>query len=148
MVLSGGCCCGAVRYETTEHVFHATICHCATCRRSAGAPSVAWFSVHLSDFDIISGSLASYQSSLHVTRGFCAECGTQLTYQRDDCPSEIDITLCSLDDPEITRPDDHTFVDFRLSWMVPGDDLPQFPRTRAEGAVPLTGDRLEQRTRH
>ena len=133
MVLSGGCCCGAVRYETSEHVFHATICHCPTCRKCAGAPSVAWFSVHLTDFDIISGSLTTYQSSLHVTRGFCAECGTQLTYQRDDFPSEIDITLCSLDDPEMTRPDDHTFVDYRLSWMVLGDTLPQFPRTRAEG---------------
>lgn len=134
MMLSGGCCCGAVRYETTERVFHATICHCPTCRKAAGAPCVAWFSVVLSDFEIISGSLANYRSSLHVTRGFCAECGTQLTYQHDDFPNDIDITLCSLDDPETTRPDDHTFVQYRLSWMVPGDGRPEFPRSRAEGA--------------
>ena len=134
MVLSGGCCCGAVRYETAERAFHATICHCPTCRKSAGAPSVAWFTVELSDFALISGTLANYRSSLHVTRGFCAECGTQLTYQRDDSPNDIDITLCSLDDPEGMRPDDHTFVHYRLSWMVSGDSLPEFQRTRAEGA--------------
>lgn len=134
MMLSGGCCCGAIRYETAGRVFHATLCHCPTCRRCAGAPAVAWFSVPLTEFAIISGSLAHYRSSLHVERGFCAECGTQLTYQHDGFPHEIDITLCSLDDPESTRPDDHTYVHYRLSWMVSGDGLPQFPRSRAEGA--------------
>lgn len=134
MVLSGGCCCGAVRYEVAEQVFHATICHCPSCRRSAGAPSVAWFSVALTGFQLISGSLAQYRSSMHVARGFCAECGTQLTYQHDSHPSDIDVTLCSLDDPEAMRPDDHTFVRYRLSWMVPGDGLPEFQRSRAEGA--------------
>lgn len=134
MVLSGGCGCGAVRYETAERAFHATICHCPSCRKSAAAPSVAWFSVVLSDFDLISGTLANYRSSLHVTRGFCAECGTQLTYQHDNFPNDIDITLCSLDDPEAMRPDDHTFVHYRLSWMIPGDSLPEFQRSRAEGA--------------
>ena len=133
MVLSGGCCCGSVRYETAGQAFHATICHCPTCRKTAGAPSVAWFSVAKSGFELISGTLAEYRSSLHVTRGLCAECGTQLTYQHDSYPNDIDITLCSLDDPESMRPDDQTFVQYRLSWLAPGD-LPEFQRSRAEGA--------------
>lgn len=133
MILSGGCCCGAVRYETAERVFHATTCHCPTCRKASGAPCVAWFSVPLADFKVISGEPAEYKSSLHVTRGFCAECGTQLTYQHDGYCAYIDVTLCSLDDPESTRPDDHTFVHHRLSWMVTNDGLPEYPRSRAEG---------------
>lgn len=133
MVLSGGCCCGAVRYEAAERGFHATTCHCPTCRKASGAPCVAWFTVPCADFEFITGTPARYRSSLHVTRSFCAECGTQLTYQHDDFPADIDVTLCSLDDPEAMRPEDHTFVRYRLSWMVMGDGLAEYPRSRAEG---------------
>lgn len=136
MKLSGGCCCGAVRYETSEPTFHPTICHCPTCRRAAGAASVAWFSVARSAYQIISGAPGRYRSSLHVTRTFCADCGTQLTYQRDDTPDEIDVTICSLDDPEALRPQDHTFVHYRLSWDVSADGLPEFERLRAGGQEP------------
>jgi hypothetical protein len=42
VMLTGGCYCGAVRYETDGEPFHETICHCADCRRIVGAASVAW----------------------------------------------------------------------------------------------------------
>lgn len=133
MVLSGGCCCGAVRYETSEQVFDLTICHCPTCRRASGAPSVAWFSVAQPEFQVISGTPARFRSSLHVTRTFCAECGTPLTYQHEDTPQEIGVTICSLDDPEALRPQNHTFVHYRLGWDVIGDGLTQYQRSSAEG---------------
>ena len=41
----GGCFCGLVRYETTGAPAHETICHCAICRGTTGAASVAWFSI-------------------------------------------------------------------------------------------------------
>ena len=41
-MLTGGCHCGAVRYEMPEAVLHCALCHCSDCRRHAGAPMVSW----------------------------------------------------------------------------------------------------------
>jgi hypothetical protein len=80
------------------------------------------------------GNPATIRSSEHVLRGFCASCGTTLTYQDDRTPDEIDIATASLDDPEAAPPQDHTFVQQRLRWMHTLDDLPEYARSRSEAA--------------
>jgi hypothetical protein len=133
MPLYGGCYCGDIRYQTEDRVFHRTLCHCASCRRIGGAPSVAWFSVALPDFELTRGTPASFRSSAQVTRTFCPRCGTHLTYRHDGAGAEIDVTLCSLDQPGQLAPEDHTFTGDRLSWVNTADGLPQYRRSRAEG---------------
>jgi len=130
MTLHGGCYCGAVRYEVSGEVANGTLCHCADCRRIAGAPAVAWFSVARTRLRFTAGAPAQFRSSDHVVRGFCATCGTHLTYQHDRWPDDIDITTCSLDEPERMPPRDHIFVASRLGWLTICDDLPQHPRDR------------------
>jgi len=132
-MLQGGCYCGAVRYVVEGEVFHGTLCHCRDCRRIAGAPAVAWFSTRMAKMRFTKGNPATFRSSEHVLRGFCATCGSTLTYQHDHYPDEIDIATASLDDPEAAPPQDHTFTAERLSWMRMNDGLPAWPRTRAEG---------------
>ena len=132
-VLAGGCHCGAVRYEARGEPFHATFCHCADCRRVAGAPVVAWFSVAREGFRVVSGRMRTYASSPGVERGFCGECGTALTYAADTSPGEIDVTTASLDDPARVPPWDHVKFASRLPWVVPGDGLPRFAGGRDEG---------------
>ena len=39
--LTGGCLCGAVRYETTAKPFKVTYCHCNSCRKATAAPVLA-----------------------------------------------------------------------------------------------------------
>ena len=51
-MLTGGCHCGAVRYEVRGPVFAPNLCHCDICRGTTGAPCVAWFSVHPTAFVI------------------------------------------------------------------------------------------------
>jgi hypothetical protein len=130
-MLAGGCYCGVVRYEADGAPFHSTLCHCADCRRVAGAPAVAWFSVASTKLRFTRGSPNWYRSSPQVTRGFCAQCGTQLTYAHDTTPGEIDITTCSLDDPQAMPPEDHTFVHSRLGWLRTPDGLPEYATTRS-----------------
>ena len=132
-MMNGGCFCGAIRYRVPDKVFHATNCHCDICRRTTGAPCVAWFSVAAADFALLAGTPASFRSSAHATRTFCPRCGTQLTFADDASPAEIDITTCSLDQPSLVPPQDHTFVGRKLAWMILADGLPQFRRSRAEG---------------
>ncbi len=133
MILSGGCCCGAIRYQASGPLFHLTSCHCPTCRRVSGAASVAWGSVLPENYRVIQGVPARFQSSATVTRTFCGACGTALTYQNQDLPGEIDITVCSLDDPAPHAPQDHTFTRYRLDWDVSADGKPVYAGTRSEG---------------
>ena len=51
---AGGCLCGAVRYElAAEGAFDAGYCHCSMCRRSTGAPVLAWALVRRSHFRLV-----------------------------------------------------------------------------------------------
>lgn len=135
MAWSGGCFCGAVRYQVTGAIFNRTTCHCPTCRRVTGAPAVSWFTVAPDGFRLLSGTPTELRSSAHVTRTFCAACGTALSYRNDAAPGELDITVCSLDHPESMAPADHTLTGYRLPWNVIGDGLPQYPGLRTAGIL-------------
>ncbi|HEY5957431.1 MAG TPA: GFA family protein [Polyangiaceae bacterium] len=126
----GGCLCGAVRYEVQGKPFNRTICHCSICRRAAGAPMVAWFSVAVNDFRFVAGNPKQFRSSPKGTRTFCPDCGTQLTFGFDDQANELDVTIASLDDPSLVPPSDHTFFRDRVSWLVLADDLPTYDEAR------------------
>ena len=132
-MLKGHCCCGAVRYEVDGAPRHSGYCHCSICRRSSAAPVVTWFTVRPSEFRVVSGRLASFKSSEHATRSFCPECGTPITFQSVRYPDEIDITTCSLDDPEQMQPDVHIYRASGLSWVKVADGLPVYPESREQG---------------
>ena len=129
-MLRGGCFCGRIRYEAAGTPFHETNCHCSICRRTAGAPFVAWFSVARSGFRLVSGEPTRFNSTAHGTRSFCPRCGTQLTFEDEDFPDEIDVTTCSLDDPELLPPRDHTRTSSKLGWIRLADQLPEHQEGR------------------
>jgi hypothetical protein len=124
-MLKGHCSCGVIRYRIDALPTKETVCHCETCRRTSGAPMMAWFTVPSAHFQVVAGEIAHFRSSDHGERGFCARCGTALTFQSSRCPDEIDVTTCSLDDPEAVPPLDHTFTRSQLSWVRLGDGLPR-----------------------
>ena len=125
-MLTGGCFCGFVRYEADAAAFHETICHCTDCRRVVGVASVAWFSVPRAALRFTAGEPASFRSSPQVTRRFCGRCGTSLTYEPDHHPDELDVTICSLDNPEALPPKDHVMVASKLRWTLLCDGLPTY----------------------
>jgi hypothetical protein len=127
---AGGCLCGRVRYQASGEVTHLCYCHCTSCRRAIGAPMVPWGTFAARHFAIVRGQLAQYRSSPNVTRGFCAACGTSMTYRRDDRSEEIDVTLSSLDDPATLVPEVHICVEDKLPWLTVADGRAQFPKFR------------------
>lgn len=129
-IITGGCLCGSIRYEAAGEASDITHCHCRTCRRASGASFVTWASFAMNGFKFTSALPASYQSSENVRRSFCSSCGTPLTYRRLDLPDTIDVTLGSMDDPDQLRPQDHTWTESRLSWVVLADGLPAYARER------------------
>jgi hypothetical protein len=132
-MLKGGCYCGAVRYEAAGKPFNETNCHCSICRRTTGAPFVAWFSVPSAAFRFITGTPTRFQSTPQGSRTFCPRCGTQLTFESRDAPGEIDVNTVSLDDPDAVPPRDHTRTSSRLSWVKLADGLPEYPEARVSG---------------
>ena len=134
-VLEGGCLCGAVRYRTDGTPTHITHCHCSLCRRAAGVAFLSWFTVPAASFSFVRGAPARFASSEKAVRQFCSGCGTQLTFQFNATPDSIDVTLCSLDDPDCLQPEDHIYTSTRLRCIALADGLPQSLSRRGSGVV-------------
>ncbi|HEY5724289.1 MAG TPA: GFA family protein [Allosphingosinicella sp.] len=128
MEATGGCLCGAVRYRVSGAPQSTSLCHCNSCRRSTGGPSLAWAIFPEDDVEITDGALAIHASSPGVERGFCARCGTSLTYRRANRPGLFDVTTSLLDEPEAFPPTKEIWVEERLTWIEPRPDLPQIAR--------------------
>jgi hypothetical protein len=124
--VSGRCFCGSIQYVVDATDAHASVCHCPGCRRSAGAPAVTWITVKVERFRVTRGTLATVRAPEQMpnccdtrggTRGFCAACGTPITFVGDDRTHEVDITTGSLDEPARFPPTDDCFDEHRLPWM-------------------------------
>ena len=80
-VLSGGCQCGAIRYALYAEPAAADICHCRMCQKAMGNLFMAVASVPQEQFAWTRGAPATWQSSAIAERGFCAKCGTPLSFR-------------------------------------------------------------------
>ena len=101
----GGCFCGAVRYRVHGKPLVSAVCHCRTCRKIASAPMLPFLTFSTEQFTFTEGTATDFHSSPGVTRSFCAQCGSPLTYHTDREPDQIAVTACSLNDPEAFRSD-------------------------------------------
>ena len=131
-MLTGGCFCGQIRYEVAGTAFHESNCHCSICRRTTGAPFVAWFSVSRSQLRLLSGESRRFQSSPKATRSFCPRCGTQLIFEHQDFPDEIGVTTASLDDAARAPPKSHIHTSSKLNWIKLADRLPEYQEAEEE----------------
>lgn len=127
-MLTGGCHCGAVRYEMPAEVAHHALCHCTDCRKTSGAPAVAW-ALAPTDQVKITGQTQTYASSEHARRHFCAACGTSLFYTNAVIfPGMIDVQSATLDDPDAIPLQGQIQTAERIGWMGELDRLPSFER--------------------
>ena len=131
--VQGGCLCSWTRYRITGLPLAQSICHCRSCRRAAGAPSVAWIVVPATAFTFVSGEPTFFRSSTPAVRTFCPRCGTPLTYQHDKSPGTIDVTTATLDDPDRFAPACEIWLDDKIAWSALDPALPHYRRTRADG---------------
>ncbi len=128
-VTYGGCLCGAVRYEGRGEPYHIAHCHCADCRRSAGAAFVTWASFRRENFKVTQGEPREVEFAGRL-RGFCPQCGTTLTFRSSPETDEVDVTVSSFDHPEMVLPADHIWIEDRLPWIALADGLPAHARDR------------------
>jgi hypothetical protein len=125
--IEGGCQCGAIRYSVSGEPVLAAICHCSMCRRAHAAPAVAWAMYQEGQVKFKNDQPKLYSSSSEAKRGFCAICGTQISFTASFMPGLIDITVGSLDNPETVKPTLHYWHSKHLSWAEFADSLPRYP---------------------
>ena len=113
---TGGCQCGAVRYRLDEEPDGEVICHCRMCQKASGGPFTAFCGLPRSSFAVTRGMISAFQSSDIAERGFCAKCGTSLTY-RVLGSQRIGVTIGSLDDPNAVVPKKQLGLESRVTWL-------------------------------
>jgi hypothetical protein len=135
---SGGCLCGAVRYESAGKPLFSLLCHCRDCQHQSGSAYVAAMRVPAAGFRLTKGEPKLYVSSSdagnRVTRAFCPECGCPLFIRVSARPDIVGLRVGSLDDPSEFRPETDIFVKSAQPWDYMNPDLPKhqtYPPGRA-----------------
>ena len=118
--VSGGCTCGAIRYEYTCDPVLSVNCHCRDCQRTTGSGYAPLIIIWKDDFRILSGAI-KYHTKLSdagntMQRGFCPECGSTLTLFEPHRPKLMFIHAASLDEPAIYKPTMDIFTSSSHSW--------------------------------
>jgi len=130
---TGGCLCGALRFEISELMPAAAHCHCSMCRKFHGAGFATIVGVPASQFKWITqtDTLKTYVAANETTRSFCGECGSSLLFASPRAPSDIiEVALGVFDDDVPVLPDAHIFVESGAAWAAPRDGLPAFQAGR------------------
>ncbi len=134
---SGGCQCGAVRYEVRSTPQGVHYCHCRMCQRAVGNVFAGLAPVRKAHLRWTDEEPSFFASSTVARRGFCARCGTPLTFAYNE--SEwICVTLGSLDHPAAFTPTIEYGIEARLPYVRPHDDWQQKrtePSPRTAGMV-------------
>ena len=125
MPVTGGCLCGAVRYEAEAFLHNASYCHCRMCQRASGAPVQVSVFIRPETLRFTSGEPKYYQSSSFGERGFCPNCGSQLIWRSRSAehPEWTNLGVGCLDHPEHFVPASHEGVESQLPWFNIDDDL-------------------------
>ncbi len=123
---SGGCQCGAVRFHVHGVLGDASICHCRMCQKAFGAYYAPLVSVRGTEFSWTRGTPRHFASSNLVRRGFCADCGTPLTYE---APDGIAVAAGAFDEPALLPPKVQFGLEAKLPFV---DTLHTLPGTRTE----------------
>lgn len=124
---TGGCLCGAIRFEITLPTRFCAHCNCGMCRRAHGAPLVTWVGVPSAQFRITrgSGELRVYHSSPAARRSFCNSCGNMLLFEGDRWPNEVHVARAAIEGDIDREASVHTYWDERASWFCMRDELPK-----------------------
>ncbi|MGH7153770.1 MAG: GFA family protein [Acetobacteraceae bacterium] len=131
--LTGRCFCGDIAYIVSGAPLHVVHCHCESCRRATSSPITTFLIVRRAELRYTHGTPSLYASSPGVRRSFCARCGSPIAYESDGRPDQVDLYVCSLNDPALAAPTMHVHVEERVPWFDTLDDLPRYARTPRDG---------------
>lgn len=117
--VSGGCACGAVRYETSGTFAFSFQCHCRECQRATGTGHAPAFAIG-ADKTRLTGPVKYYghvsDTGAPTNTGFCPECGSPIVSITERFPERFYFLFATLDDPSCFEPEFAVFADLSPPW--------------------------------
>ncbi len=139
-MITGGCLCGAVRYEVAGKPKFSVLCCCRDCQKVSGAGYVPVMGTQQGSAKI-SGETKSHAilgaSGRMVVRHFCPVCGSLLFGAPEDRQGDINLYIGTLDDPSLFKPTCAIFARSRPELVRAVDGIPSYaalPSTTSENA--------------
>ena len=131
--LTGGCGCGAVRFEVSAPLQGAGYCHCTRCQRRSGTAASANARLSPGSLRIVQGEdrLRAWSPQGGNQKLFCGDCGSALFARKPGESEMFGVRLGAFDGDPGVRPSWHQYVDYAASWEpIPEDGLPRYPEAR------------------
>ena len=129
--LTGGCECGAIRYQRSAEPIMAGHCHCRSCQKASGTGHASHLMVPKAA-TTTTGEAAFYErgadSGNTVRRAFCPTCGSPVWGESSGFPDVVVLRVGSLDDPERFRPGAVVYAANAPDWDHMDPALPSFPK--------------------
>jgi len=130
--VTGGCLCGAIRYEAEGEPMAHAVCFCTDCQKANGGGPTYALIMPRAGFRVTKGEPGSYSiradSGGNVGRFFCPNCGTMLFSKPASIAHVVPIRAGTLDDPSIYRPNLQIFTASAPPWMHVDPNLLSFER--------------------
>ena len=126
---SGGCLCGAVRFEIKGPIRNIVYCHCSQCRKVQGSAFATNGIVAADDFHLVQGAAAlSYYAEADGRGKYsCRHCASPIMSKNEAYPGQVRIRLGTIESDIIERPSAHIFVTSKANWdVIPDDGLPRY----------------------
>lgn len=132
--ITGGCLCGAIRFEVTGDPVRTAHCHCDDCRRATGASFATNVFFKEEDVKITQGTPSSYDhgadSGNTMTKQFCAKCGSQMFGGGTGSPGVIHVKVGVLDDASFVKPQIEVYTGKALPFTKLSDETEHFEASR------------------
>ena len=131
--LTGGCGCGAIRFEVTAPFVSASYCHCTRCQRRTGAAASANARAEPGSVRVVQGAdeLRVWAPEGGFEKLFCGRCGSALFSRAPGQAEPAGVRLGALDGDPGIRPQWHQYVAYAASWEeIPDDGLPRYDEAR------------------
>jgi hypothetical protein len=128
--ITGGCGCGAVRFEIHAPLEAALYCHCTRCRHRSGAAAAPSVRVAPGSVRVISGAdrVRRWLPEGGLAKEFCGDCGSALWASVPDSGEIAAVRFGAFDEDPGVRPSWHQFVAYAAPWEpIPDDGLPRYP---------------------
>jgi hypothetical protein len=129
--MNKGCClCGKVSFSVAQFEPLVGHCHCTMCRKFHGAAFSTFVEVKLEHLTWLNGEseLSAYQADNGTVRKFCQHCGSSLLFisSFNQQANTVEIALACFDEIETVTPDAHIYMESKVNWYQPSDDLAKF----------------------
>jgi hypothetical protein len=127
--LTGGCGCGAVRFELSAPPVAAVYCHCTRCQRRTGTAYAASARIEPGSLTITSGGehVKTWAPEGGFEKDFCDVCGSALFARNPKNPDTVAVRLGAFDQDPGVRPSARQFTAYAAVWEpIPEDGLPRF----------------------